>query len=153
MCDCSIQFLAFVKKYYENDEQALELFRQHDVISKRVVCPTCSNDCHFIPSGNRFGCKRKIKDNKGRIKQCKFYVPLKKGTFLENCRFSPATLATLIRMFMEKKSQPRPVYSVDQFDFINNRRLEKLSLRSNRKLDDKCPQHSIIWWPWNHCGD
>ena len=58
--ECNLNIPLHCVNYYQNDDKALEFFKSHGIIPNSVICPTCSNNCRFIPA-NKWFCKKRGK--------------------------------------------------------------------------------------------
>jgi len=92
---CEIDYFQAIKKFYDNDEAALEFFRHHGIFPKSVICPRCNTSCYFYKAQNQWRCPQwhwvqlKHKKNKKTKKYCNFTKSDRKGTFLERSKIQP----------------------------------------------------------------
>ena len=99
LCDnCSWPYGFTYAKFYDKDDLAIYVFRQHGVLPSVVQCPHCGNDCklHSYASSTskvslRWRCQKTYECpvGSGKRKLCNYYISDRKGTFLEKCHHPP----------------------------------------------------------------
>ena len=112
LCDnCSWPYGFTYAKFYDKDDLAIYVFRQHGVLPSVVQCPHCGNDCklHSYASSTskvslRWRCQKTYECpvGSGKRKLCNYYISDRKGTFLEKCHLPPWKLMLFINHFLSK---------------------------------------------------
>lgn len=108
---CNLTYLRVIKQIYENDSEAINIFKDHGVLIPNVICPKCNSECSYRSDKNLFVCRRVSKDNRSRKSKCKFHVSAYKGTWLANTLLNPWKNLLFINIYLRKEFSQ--IYATD----------------------------------------
>ena len=107
--NCAWPYGLTIAKFYDKDDFAMYVFRQHGVLPSTVQCPHCGSDCKLHSHGSskvslRWRCQKTYESpvGSGKRKRCNFLISDRKGTFLEKCHIPPWKLMIFINHYLSK---------------------------------------------------
>ena len=107
--NCAWPYGLTIAKFYDKDDFAMYVFRQHGVLPSTVQCPHCGSDCKLHSHGLskvslRWRCQKTYESpvGSGKRKRCNFLISDRKGTFLEKCHIPPWKLMIFINHYLSK---------------------------------------------------
>lgn len=100
---CDLKHYQVIVDTYNNNDAALEIFRNHGVIPRTRNCPKCGKPCFYRKDRHTFLCTKKFKDPIGkRFKNCNFEVSELSGTWLSQSRIPAGRNLIFCSLFLRK---------------------------------------------------
>ena len=102
-CDsCSFSFEEAIAKFKNNDEAAIEFFKDHGVIPRQKTCPTCNSVIQPNSEGF-YRCQKQTTNRKTkRVTRCRYKSSITNGTWFEKSRISPSVNLLFVNVFLRK---------------------------------------------------
>lgn len=97
---CELSLYNGIHHYLGNDSAAIEFFRQHRVLPRRIDCPSCNSACTLREDTNIYRCRKILRQHRQRPKECGYSVSMYKNTFLDNCKLPPWKVLLYVNHFL-----------------------------------------------------